>query len=375
MPPAEETSTIISPRYEDKSHFHSKTVDKVLDIPIISDTMTEVLKITSTIGGNPSVKQATEAVSDGLKKIAGNQTVKQAVNTVCTRLEPAMSSLDQVASDKVEQIQTSYPAISMKTSELLEAGKETAYTKFNRVMEFVASFTVVQVILKMSEKSLSLLESGLHKRSKSPSFETKIRSLRRYLRLLRRAGAKIAIEESDRGLAEAGLIGQVASLLKINMVLELFGMELTLSGKMREKLETTQPKGEDKVVDSEEREQDYSEAEGGLEALKGDLSGYKSEEDPDYHPKEEEDNSSNSDTNSSDEEDEDKENQAPQEQADNDPGRIERDITPGSDEMDRRPESEREPRTGASDEEPNKERSFGSEDNGHVEDIGMLGGL
>merc|ERR1739848_472755 len=74
--------------------------------------------------------------------------------------------------------------------------------------------------------------------------------------------------ESDP-VARAGVVGSVASMLGLNTVLDLVGLKIVAEKKVRPVVEA--------VEDNDENHREISD-------LKGDLAGYKSEEDPDYHP-------------------------------------------------------------------------------------------
>merc|ERR1739848_461789 len=73
--------------------------------------------------------------------------------------------------------------------------------------------------------------------------------------------------ESDP-VARAGVVGSVASMLGLNTVLDLVGLKIVAEKKVRPVVEA--------VEDNDENHREIGD-------LKGDLAGYKSEEDPDYH--------------------------------------------------------------------------------------------
>merc|ERR1719193_2475312 len=65
------------------------------------------------------------------------------------------------------------------------------------------------------------------------------------------------------------LAGTLASMLGLNSLLDMFGLKIVAEKRVRPEVET--------VEDNDENHRQIAD-------LKGDLAGYKSEEDPDYHP-------------------------------------------------------------------------------------------
>merc|ERR1712142_1063296 len=128
---------------------------------------------------------------------------------------------------------------------------------------------------KLVDRSLNFVEKTtkyLHPDTKDKSVlavtYSKLRQTRRALRVVKRAGERKRYLESDP-VARAGVVGSVASMLGLNIVLDLVGLKIVAEKKVRPVVEA--------VEDNDENHREISD-------LKGDLAGYKSEEDPDYHP-------------------------------------------------------------------------------------------
>merc|ERR1711970_1498988 len=129
--------------------------------------------------------------------------------------------------------------------------------------------------LKLADKSLNLVEKTtkyLHPDTKDKSMlavtYSKLRQTRRALRVVKRAGERKRYLESDP-VARVGLAGSLASMLGLNSLLDLLGLKIVAEKRVRPEVEA--------VEDSDENHRQIAD-------LKGDLAGYKSEEDPDYHP-------------------------------------------------------------------------------------------
>merc|ERR1711970_452857 len=129
--------------------------------------------------------------------------------------------------------------------------------------------------LKLADKSLNLVEKTtkyLHPDTKDKSrlavTYSKLRQTRRALRVVKRAGERKRYLESDP-VARVGLAGTLASMLGLNSLLDMFGLKIVAEKRVRPEVEA--------VEDTDENHRQIAD-------LKGDLAGYKSEEDPDYHP-------------------------------------------------------------------------------------------
>merc|ERR1711970_739552 len=129
--------------------------------------------------------------------------------------------------------------------------------------------------LKLADKSLNLVEKTtkyLHPDTKDKSMlavtYSKLRQTRRALRVVKRAGERKRYLESDP-VARVGLAGSLASMLGLNSLLDMLGLKIVAEKRVRPEVEA--------VEDSDENHRQIAD-------LKGDLAGYKSEEDPDYHP-------------------------------------------------------------------------------------------
>merc|ERR1712200_228038 len=142
-------------------------------------------------------------------------------------------------------------------------------------MGYVATFAVAQMSLKLADKSLNLVEKTtkyLHPDTKDKSMlavtYSKLRQTRRALRVVKRAGERKRYLESDP-VARVGLAGTLASMLGLNSLLDMFGLKIVAEKRVRPEVEA--------VEDNDESHRQIAD-------LKGDLAGYKSEEDPEYHP-------------------------------------------------------------------------------------------
>jgi len=187
-----------------------KVADKAMDIPVVNDAVSEVTKITAPIApyleeGMRIIKdKAGESMSENLKDKVGS----------------CVSSLDSLACNGLDQLTTAVPSLRSATPELVETTKETACTFLDNIQEYLASFKLSQIGIRVVDAYLSVVESPVSLVSSSVS--TKVRDIRRHLRAVRRAGAKRAGYPSKEG----SLLLQVAKVFRLNILLGLLGMQL-----------------------------------------------------------------------------------------------------------------------------------------------------
>jgi len=266
-----------------RHYYDIKVVNKVMGIPVVSDTVEEIEKVATSLSESQHVKGAKQfvghgvkvfseipAVQDGIKIINDNSAINEVKKTVYPCMFKAVGQLDNLACGGVDTLTSALPALSHPTPELVQTTKETATGYVYLLQEYLASFAVSQMSIKVLDSSLSVAERSvkyLQPDKKCPglicSTYTKIRRTRRSLRAVRRAGERKTRLETDK-LAQTGLIGRLASYLHVNSVLSFVGLELRVS----------QPNSEASGVLGE----------ASIAELKGDLSGYRSDEDPDFHP-------------------------------------------------------------------------------------------
>jgi len=306
MPPVEQASIPLSYEAAVKTIGELKSVSKARELPVVNDLGAYTTTLATQLNENAHVKSAKQMVEGSLKTLAENQSFQQIqgkvlelnsnphvkktlenvkvaaehpkVKETITKMGAAVSQLDTLAAGGIETLAARMPVLSAPTNELVETTKDAARSYFHLATEYLASFGVSQVGLKVADKTLSLAEKTtklLHSDVKDKSIAaltySKLRQTRRALRATKRAGERKAYLEKDP-VARTGLVGSLASILSVNTLLHLFGLQLVPEKKVQEV--------EDVVEDGDDNHRQIGD-------LKGDLEGYKSDEDPDYVPEDE----------------------------------------------------------------------------------------
>jgi len=290
MAPVEQTSFPLSVA----SIGELKTVEKARELPVVKDVEKYTTDLANQIGENAHVQSAKQMVESGMKSLSENGTfnhfqgkvqelnenakVKQTLDTVKEKVTGAVGHLDTLAAGGLENLTAKVPALNTSTPELVETTKEVACSYASLATEYLSSFTLSQIGLKLVDRSLSIAEkttkfikADIKKNEEGLLSQTytKLRQTRRALRVIKRTGERKNHLEKDP-IARIGLIGALASMLSLNTFLGLAALEIVPEKK---------PAVED--VDTEEDGDDEHRE---ISDLKGDLDGYKSEEDPDYKP-------------------------------------------------------------------------------------------
>jgi len=267
-----------------------KVVGKVMGIPAVSDT---VHVVANAISENSHVQSAKRMVDGGIQAISDNKDIMDTVDNVRNykavtmvadavgpKLAGAVNTLDKAAALGVDNLTHAIPSLSAPTNELVENTKEAAMDYISNVKEYLASFKVGQMSLRVVDTGLSVVEKGaslLGAKDKEAGVVHRtyscVRRRRRAVRALRRAGER-RFALSTNSLTRAGIVGSVANLLSVNRILRLVGLELVAKRSEPESIE----RRSSELVGPQDTAHTH------ISDIKGDLSGYKSEEDLDYEP-------------------------------------------------------------------------------------------
>jgi len=317
MPPVEATtfpSSVVPVARE------LKVVDKAMQLPVVSDAVSEVSKYAQNISENSHVKHAYQLMGDCLRGIAENErvmNVKEAVLPLTTKhltsmkesvlltsvkdrvlphVAGAVHTLDNMACGGIDQLKTAVPSLSSPTPELMETAKEAAAGYLSLFTEYLSSFSLAQLSLKMADRGLVLMENAATKiMTHEAAIPAYLRAIRRSVRTARRAGARRNHLHAD-SLSRSGIAGQIASTLHLNTLFGFLGLELVSAADKRRKYERRVTTAGNK---DDNEDEDLPEACVG--DLTRDLGDYRSDEDPDFVSGSSSSSSSSSEVESEDE--------------------------------------------------------------------------
>merc|ERR1719339_809126 len=192
------------------------------------------------------------------------------------KLASAVDNLDSLACEGLDQLTAKLPALKEATPELFETAKDTTVTYAEYAKEYVASFSLAQIALKLGDKGLqvaadALKLTGLEESKPLKPVLTGIKTIRRNACAVRRAGAKVAGLQPAKTIGEASLLGAVAEIVGLNFFLSVVGLQL-VPANMQSNAKTT------------ELDTTFEEETVGDKLSNDRIASYVSDEDPDFVP-------------------------------------------------------------------------------------------
>jgi len=201
-----------------------KVVEKVFDLPVVSDTYDSLVKLSSPLSpyvekigtlASPVVDQALEFRARIEDKVP--EGIQTGYTTTLNKVVTAAVSLDATLCLGVDTLVEKVPALKLATPTLYNSTRESVGSYATLVATYVASFTIAQVFLKAADLGLETTE-GLLKLTANEKVDPILRGMRRVrseASSLRKEGIVSNGTVKAKTLEEATLIGAM---------LEIFGL-------------------------------------------------------------------------------------------------------------------------------------------------------
>jgi len=201
-----------------------KVVEKVFDLPVVSDTYDSLVKLSSPLSpyvekigtlASPVVDQALEFRARIEDKVP--EGVQTGYTTTLNKVVTAAVSLDATLCSGVDTLVEKVPALKQATPILYNSTRESVGSYATLVATYVASFTIAQVFLKAADLGLETTD-GLLKLTANEKVDPILRGMRRVrseASSLRKEGIVLNGTVKAKTLEEATLIGAM---------LEIFGL-------------------------------------------------------------------------------------------------------------------------------------------------------
>jgi len=201
-----------------------KVVEKVFDLPVVSDTYDSLVKLSSPLSpyvekigtlASPVVDQALEFRARIEDKVP--EGVQTGYTTTLNKVVTAAVSLDATLCSGVDTLVEKVPALKLATPTLYNSTRESVGSYATLVATYVASFTIAQVFLKAADLGLETTE-GLLKLTANEKVDPILRGMRRVrseASSLRKEGIVLNGTVKAKTIEEATLIGAM---------LEIFGL-------------------------------------------------------------------------------------------------------------------------------------------------------
>jgi len=201
-----------------------KVVEKVFDLPVVSDTYNSLVKLSSPLGpyvekigtlASPMVDQALDFRARIEDKVP--EGVQTGYTTTLNKVVTAAVLLDATLCSGVDTLVEKVPALKQATPTLYNSTRESVNSYATLAATYLASFTIAQVFLKAADLGLETTD-GLLKITANEKVDPILRGLRRVRSeaiSLRKEGIVLNGTVKAKTLEEATLIGAM---------LEVFGL-------------------------------------------------------------------------------------------------------------------------------------------------------
>merc|ERR1719206_574320 len=207
-----------------QNYVKPKVVEKVFDLPVVSDTYDSLVKLSSPLSpyvekigtlASPVVDQALEFRARIEDRVP--EGVQIGYTNTLNKVVTAAVSLDATLCLGVDTLVEKVPALKLATPTLYNSTRESVGSYATLVATYVASFTIAQVFLKAADLGLENTE-GLLKLTANEKVDPILRGMRRVrseASSLRKEGIVLNGTVKAKILEEATLIGAM---------LEIFGL-------------------------------------------------------------------------------------------------------------------------------------------------------
>jgi len=215
-----------------QNYVKPKVVEKVFDLPVVSDTYDSLVKLSSPLRpyvekigtmASPVVDQALDLKAGVEGKIP--EVVQTGYTTALDKAVTAVASLDASLCSGVDTLVEKVPALKQSTPVLYNSTRENVGSYATRVATYVASFTIAQIFLKAADLGLETTD-GLLKLTANEKVDPILMGLRRVRQeatSLRKEGVVLNGTTKAKTLEEATLIGAMLEIFGLGSFFNLQG--------------------------------------------------------------------------------------------------------------------------------------------------------
>jgi len=220
-----------------------KIVNKVFELPIINDVYSEAQKLSSYIPMESTMSQLspmvenvtttikTSAEENLLPRIPGDlaETIQKNVNVVLEQVNSMVGNLDNLACNGMDQLTEKVPTLKEATPMFVESTKTSFVNCLTLVAEYLASFPVGQLALKVTDLELDTVDVVLKDvlgNSEKNIIVSGVETIKKEATKIRKAGVKMAGSEKAQIIEEASLLGALAEVSGINFLLSFLGIKM-----------------------------------------------------------------------------------------------------------------------------------------------------
>jgi len=219
-----------------------KVVEKAFELPCVTSAYGEIAKMTAPI--TPYVENTmtiiTPIVELGYNTIKAkveenvmphmpdgtSETMQANVTFAMGHMTSAVEKIDTLACGGLDQITDKVPALKGETPELIANSKDTATSYVSMATNYMASFSLSQVALKIVDTGLDVVEDAvlLTGGSEEGTTWSSIKKIHTIANTIRINGNKTAGSIKAKKIEEASIMGALAEVTGLNYILASLGL-------------------------------------------------------------------------------------------------------------------------------------------------------
>jgi len=222
-----------------------KAVIKAFELPLVTSTYNEIATIVSPL--TPYVETTmttiTPMVDVGINTIKTKmeesvlphlpegmtETLQSNMTAAAGHLSAAVEKVDTFACGGLDQLTDKVPALKDATPELIETTKVTATGYFKAATDYVASFSLAQVALKMVDSGLDVVEQAFHVIGINDEnlISSGVKTLHTTANMIRISGNKKAGTELAKKIEESSIIEALVEVSGLGFILGMLGFNMS----------------------------------------------------------------------------------------------------------------------------------------------------
>lgn len=231
---------VIAPNKNEKSYM--KVMDKAFELPVVTSAYSGAAKIASPITSyvESSLSTVTPALQFGYFLLRSKveesiiprlpvgmpEKIHNNVSTVVGHVSTAVEKIDHIACMGIDQLTEKLPALKDETPELLETSMESTIKCITSSTNYVASFSVSQVALKIVDFELGFVEEAVKYTGVGSEGIVlgSIKKIHTTANTMRVEGNKLAGTEKAKKIEDSSILGALMEITGINFICSTFGI-------------------------------------------------------------------------------------------------------------------------------------------------------
>merc|ERR1719186_1813382 len=157
------------------------------------------------------------------------ETLQSNMTAAAGHLSAAVEKADTFACGGIDQLTDKVPALKNATPELIETTKVTATGYFNAATDYVASFSLAQVALKMVDSGLDVVEQAFNVIGINDEnlISSGVQTLHTTANTIRISGNKKAGTELAKKIEESSIVEALVEVSGLGFILGMLGFNMT----------------------------------------------------------------------------------------------------------------------------------------------------